>query len=61
MIELSETGSRAVREHEAFHLVMVKDILSQLSPEETEKFIESLENVNEFMVMRLIKNKKKEP
>ena len=61
MIELSETGTRAVREHEAFHLVMLKDVLSQLSPEETERLIESLENVNEFMLLRLIKNKKKEP
>jgi len=59
MVELSETGNRAVREHEAFHLVMVKDILSQVSSEETEKFIESLDNVNEFMLTRLIKNKKK--
>ena len=61
MVELSETGNRAVREHEAFHLVMVKDILSQVSSEETEKFIESLDNVNEFMRNRLIKNKKKTP
>jgi len=42
-------------------LVMLKDVLSQLSPEETERLIESLENVNEFMLLRLIKNKKKEP
>lgn len=58
MIELSETGIRAVREHEAFHLVMVRDVMAQLAPEEKERLTESLENVNEFMLMRLVKNKK---
>jgi len=61
MVELSEIGSRAVREHEAFHLAMIRKALSQLSSEETEKFIESLQNVNEFMLMRLTKAKTKEP
>jgi DNA-binding MarR family transcriptional regulator len=60
MVELTETGIRAIREHEAFHLIMVKDILSQLSPEESERLIESLENVNKFLLIRLTKNKQKE-
>ena len=60
MVELSETGVRAVREHEAFHLVMIRDALSQLPPEETGRLIESLENVNEFMLMRLTKTKTKQ-
>jgi len=60
MVELSETGSRAVREHEALHLVMLKDILSKFSPTETESLIESMKNVNEFMRMRITKNKKQE-
>ena len=58
-VALTEAGERAVREHEAFHFVFVKEALSQLSPEETERLIESLENVHEILLMRIAKNKQK--
>ena len=51
-IELTETGIQAVREHEAFHLAMINDALSQLSPDEVEKSIQSLDYVNEVMLFR---------
>ena len=58
LVELTEAGKRAVREHEAFHFVIVKEALSQLSEKETERLVESLENVHENLVMRVAKNKK---
>jgi len=54
VLGLTESGMNAVREHEDFHLAMVNDALAQLSPGEVEKFIHSLDNVNEFMLMRRI-------
>jgi len=58
LVELTESGKRAVREHEAFHFMLVKEALSQLSEKETERLVESLENVHENLVMRVAKNKK---
>ena len=60
LIELTENGERAVREHEAFHFMLVKEALSQLSEKETERLVESLENVHEILVTRVAKNKKLE-
>ena len=57
MVELTETGIRAVRQHEAFRLILLRNALSKLTPEETERLIGSLENVNEFMLGRLDKRK----
>lgn len=58
-VMLTETGKRAVREHEAFHFLFVREALSQLSSEETAKLVESLENVHEILLMRIAKNKQK--
>jgi DNA-binding MarR family transcriptional regulator len=58
LIELSTSGKRAVREHEAFHFMLVKEALSQLSFDEIERLVESLENVHEILVTRVAKNKK---
>jgi len=58
-VALTESGKRAVREHEAFHFLLVKEALSQLSPEETERLVVSLENVHEILLMRAAKNKQK--
>ena len=52
MLELTGAGTKAVREHEEFHMAMAEDSLARLSPAEASKFIESLENVNQFMLMR---------
>lgn len=60
MVELTEAGARAVREHEAYHFVMLRDVLAQLAPAEKERFLESLEGANEFLLRRIIKNKSKE-
>ena len=57
MVELTETGVRAVRQHEAFRLIMLRNALAQLSAEETEKLAEALGNVNEFLLLRLAKRK----
>ena len=54
MLELTESGVKAVREHEEFHLTMIRDSLAQLAPDEIEKFIESLDDVNAFMMMRRV-------
>jgi len=54
MIELTEKGALAVREHEAFRLSMINDALSQLSGDEAEKLINSLENINSIIVMKRI-------
>ena len=58
-VALTETGESAVREHEAFHILFVKEALSQLSTEEAEKLIASLDNVHKILLLRLAKNKQK--
>jgi len=54
MLELTEKGALAVREHETFRRTMINDALSQISAEEAEKLICSLENINEIIVMKRI-------
>lgn len=53
-LELTEAGVQAVREHEAFHLAMIRDALSQVSTREAEKFIQYLDYVNEFLLMKRV-------
>jgi DNA-binding MarR family transcriptional regulator len=57
-VALTETGKRAVREHEAFHFVLVKEAIAQLSPQETESLVDSLENVHEILLIRAEKNRR---
>jgi DNA-binding MarR family transcriptional regulator len=57
-VALTESGKNAVREHEAFHFVLVKEAISQLSPQETESLVESLENVHEILLIRAEKNRR---
>jgi DNA-binding MarR family transcriptional regulator len=57
-VALTETGKRAVREHEAFHFVLVSEAISQLSPQETESLVDSLENVHEILLVRAEKNRR---
>jgi len=53
-IELTETGVSAVRQQETLRLAILNDALSHLSPEEADKFISSLEHINEVMVTRRV-------
>ena len=54
MLELTEKGIMAVREHETFRLSMLNDALSRLSADEAEKFVASLDNIKDFLAMRHI-------
>ncbi len=51
-VKLTEEGAAAVREHEAFHISMIRDAVSQIPEEQLGKFIESIDNINEYLVMR---------
>ncbi|WP_084146028.1 nitronate monooxygenase [Anaerovorax odorimutans] len=54
-IELTEEGIDAVHEHEAFHLKMVDEAISELNETEKELLIQSLDNINEFFKMQKVK------
>ncbi|MCB6994062.1 nitronate monooxygenase [bacterium 210820-DFI.6.37] len=51
-IRLTDTGAAAVREHEAFHMAMISDAISQVPEDQIGKFIESIDNINEYLLMR---------
>lgn len=51
-IHLTEDGIEAVRAHESFHDEMIGEALSHISEEELPKFISSIDNINNFLVMR---------
>lgn len=55
-IELTEAGVEAVREHEAFHLNMIDDVLSELKEEEQKILIQSLDNLHDFFKRQRIKS-----
>lgn len=51
-IRLTASGREAVAEHSAFHTKMISEAISMLSPDEVGRFVQSLENMNEFMSMQ---------
>ena len=51
-IRLTEEGTEAVREHEQFHREMISDAINQIPEDQIGKFIESIDNMNEYLVMR---------
>ncbi|MCI9596968.1 MAG: MarR family transcriptional regulator [Firmicutes bacterium] len=51
-VELTEIGIEAVREHEAFHTVMISEAISQIPEDQIGKFIDSIDNINEYLLMR---------
>lgn len=51
-IALTDEGSSAVREHEDFHTAMIKEAISQIPEDQVGKFIESIDNINEYLLMR---------
>ena len=59
-IELTDSGAAAVREHEDFHIAMISDAIEGLTHEEAQRFAESIENLNEFLKMRMVVHEKKE-
>lgn len=51
-ISLTERGTEVVREHEAFHESMIKEALSRIPDDGIDQFVESIGNINDFLVMR---------
>ena len=51
-VKLTEEGAAAVREHEAFHTAMIREAISQIPEDQIGKFIESIDNINEYLLMR---------
>ena len=51
-IRLTETGAAAVQEHEDFHMAMISEAISQVPEDQIGKFIESIDNINEYLLMR---------
>lgn len=51
-IRLTEAGAAAVKEHEDFHMEMIADAISQVPEDQIGKFIESIDNINEYLLMR---------
>ena len=51
-IHLTESGREAVEAHEAFHENMIEEALSHMTEEELPKFISSIDNINEYLIMR---------
>lgn len=51
-IWLTETGKAAVEEHQAFHDAMVRDAISDLSEEDTLRFTQSIDTINQFFQMQ---------
>lgn len=51
-IRLTESGVEAVREHEAFHMAMISEAISQIPQDQIPKFIESIDNINEYLIRR---------
>ena len=51
-IHLTKLGIEAVEAHESFHETMIGEALSHMTEEELPKFISSIDNINEYLVMR---------
>lgn len=51
-LRLTEEGAAAVREHEAFHMTMIQDAIAQIPEDQVGKFIESIDNINQYLLMR---------
>ena len=51
-IRLTDEGAAAVREHEEFHMTMIREAISQIPEEQIAKFIASIDNINEYLLMR---------
>jgi len=51
-IQLTEAGKSALREHEAFHIAMVSDALKTLSPDEIDRFSDTMDGLMSFLMIR---------
>lgn len=51
-IHLTEEGVVAVEEHEKFHMDMIADAISQIPEEDVEKFTDSLDKLNRYLLER---------
>lgn len=51
-IKLTDEGASAVQEHEDFHMSMIKEAVSQIPEDQLGKFIDSIDNINEYLLMR---------
>lgn len=51
-VRLTEEGIEAVKEHDDFHESMIREAVSQIPENNVRQFISSLENINNFLIMR---------
>lgn len=49
-IQLTEEGAAAVQEHEAFHAKMITNAIAQVPDEEISKFVDSIDNINQYLM-----------
>ncbi len=59
-IALTESGEEAVSIHQSFHIDMMEDMTSNMTDEEIEILLKSMEGLAEFFRMRLVKPARKE-
>ena len=53
-IELTEQGIAVVKQHEEFHMEMIRDAIAGLSKEEADRFAAAIDNVDKFMLMERV-------
>lgn len=51
-IRLTAKGQTAIKEHDDFHESMIREAVSQIPEESVHQFVSSLENINNFLIMR---------
>ena len=51
-VSLTEHGMDAVKEHEDFHESMIREAIAQIPEESIRQFVSSVDNINNFLVMR---------
>lgn len=51
-VSLTERGMDAVKEHEDFHESMIREAIAQIPEESIRQFVSSVDNINNFLVMR---------
>lgn len=52
-IRLTEAGAKAVSAHNAFRSRMLREAVSEMSPEEVDTFIQGMENISQFITMSM--------
>ncbi len=58
-VALTEKGAEVVREHQAFHMSMIEDIVQDMDDAEENLLLRSMENLSDYFHMKLVKPIKK--